>query len=151
MRISRPAIARGFPPSEPSEEALRLEIVESAVASAPPSIADESLAAVNARIEALERLTRLCEAGALTIDEFMAEKARILGHPQSNLAGSTGNSGPISFQPAKAKSPPRRSLFGRLGWFILPLGLAAGLGLAALTQPDAALEVWQEALRLFGL
>ena len=151
MRNGRPAISRGFPSSESSEEPVRLAIVEPAAA-APPPIAAESLAAVNARIEALERLTSLCEAGALTVDEFMAEKAVILGHPRSNLAGTPGGpSGPISFQPAKAKTAPRRSLLGRLGWFILPLGLASGFGLAALTQPEAALQIWQEALRLFGL
>jgi hypothetical protein len=152
MPIGRPAISRGFPSSEHSEEPVRLEIVEPAAASSPPPIVGESLAAVNARIEALERLTRLCEAGALTVDEFMAEKALILGHPQSNLAGSEDrSSGPITFHPATAEAAPRRSLLGRLGWFILPLGLAGGLGLAALTQPDAAARIWQEALRLFGV
>jgi hypothetical protein len=42
------------------------------------------------------------------------------------------------------------SLLGRLGWFILPIGLVAGLGLTAVTQPDLAAQGWQESLRLLG-
>ena len=34
---------------------------------------------------------------------------------------------------------------------VLPLGLIGGLGLTALSQPDATAQIWQEALRLFGL
>ena len=151
MRIGRLAISRGFASSESPDEPVRLTIVEPAEPSPPPSIADGALNAVLARLDALERLARLCEAGALTIDEFLVEKAAILGHPRSNLSKHRDDAAkPISFQPATAPTPRGRSLLGRIGWMVLPIGLAAGLGLTAATQPDAAAQVWQEGLRLFG-
>lgn len=151
MRMGRLTISRGFSSSEHPDEPVRLTIVEPVEAPAPSPVADDALAAVNARLGALERLTRLCEAGALTIDEFLVEKAAILGHPRSNLAAPRGDDeAPISFQPARTAPARGRSLLGRLGWFILPIGLAAGVGLTAITQPDAAAQIWQEGLRLLG-
>ena len=101
MRMGRLAISRGFASSDGSDEPVRLALVAPAEpprCRRPPPTA---LAAVHARLEALERLTRLCEAGALTIDEFLVEKAAILGHPRSNLAAPRGEGEPpISFVPA---------------------------------------------------
>lgn len=149
MRMGRLSIARGFPSSDPSEEPVRLALVPAAEPPLSQQMVTDGLAAVHARLDALERLTRLCEAGALTIDEFLVEKAVILGHSRSALQEPRAEGEPpISFAPAR---PRGRSLLGRLGWTILPLGLAGGLGLAALTQPEAAAQIWQEGLRLFGL
>ncbi|MGQ0660244.1 hypothetical protein [Sphingosinicella sp.] len=151
MRTGRLAISRGFPSAEGSGEAVQFPIVESA--QSPASQVAGAIAAANARLEALERLTRLCEAGALTIDEFLIEKAAILGYPCSDLVTPREEGEPpISFIPAAPRAPPRgRSLLGRLGWTIVPLGLVAGLGLSAFSQPDATALLWQESLRLFGL
>jgi len=152
MRMGRLAISRGFPSPDEAGEPACLALVEPTGPSAPRAATD-AMAAVNARIEVLERLTRLCEAGALTVDEFLAEKAQVLGHPRSNLAGSPDDApaaAPISFTPAHARPKRGRSLLGRLGWFILPIGLVAGLGLTAVTQPELVAQGWQESLRLLG-
>ena len=87
-----------------------------------------NLEAVNARLAALERLVSLYEQGALTIEEFVAEKILILGEPPVS---------PVRFVPAKARRR-NRSLLGRmLSWPFLLLCLAAGLGLTYATQPEA--------------
>lgn len=152
MRIGRLAISRGFPSAELSDEPMPLALVAQVEPATLPPPAADPLAAVYARLDALERLTRLCEAGALTIDEFLAEKAAILGHPPSNLMTPRAEGGPVSFTPAGARKPARgKSLLGRLGWTILPLGLIGGLGLTALSQPEATTQIWQEGLRLLGL
>lgn len=150
MRMGRLAIARGFAPSDGSDGPVRLALVGPVEPSPAPQMATDALAAVNARLEALERLTRLCEAGALTIDEFLTEKAAIL--PRSNLATPRGEGEPpISFIPAPRRPKRDNSLLGRLGWTVLPLGLIGGLGLTVLSQPDATGQIWREGLRLFGL
>lgn len=148
MRMGRLAIARGFPLPDASDEPVPLALVAPVV---PP--AADPLAAVHARIDALERLTRLCEAGALTVDEFLIEKAAILGQPPSNLGvPRPAGEPPISFVPAAPRPAKRgKSLLGRLGWTVVPLGLLAGLGLTAISQPDATAQIWQEGVRLFGL
>ena len=116
-----------------------------------PTLGD-ALAAVNARIVALERLTRLCEVGALTVDEFLVEKAAILGHRQSDLSiARAPDAPPISFHPAEPRRPKGRSLAGRLGWTLVPLGLVAGLALTAVSQPDLAARALDEAMRIVGL
>lgn len=149
MRTGRLSIARGFPAPDFPEEPVRLALVSAAAAASSAPILTDALVAVHARLDALERLTRLCEAGALTIEEFLAEKAAILGHPRSALLEPRAEGEPpISFAPA---GPRGRSLLSRLGWTILPLGLVGGLVLAALTQPEMATQIWQEGLRLFGL
>lgn len=153
MRTGRLAISRGFSAPEPQGEPARFAIVpavEEAPPESEPTLAD-ALGAVNARLAALERLTRLCEAGALTADEFLAEKAAILGYARSNLLGPGAHDAqPIGFQPAHRDAPRGRSLAGRLGWMLIPAGLVAGLGLSAISQPDATARAWDEALRMIG-
>ena len=57
----------------------------------------------------------------------------------------------VSFVPAAARKPARgKSLLGRLGWTILPLGLIGGVALTAISQPDEAWRLWEEALRILG-
>lgn len=154
MRTGRLAISRGFSAPEPQGEPARFEIVESVEAAPPepePTLGD-ALATVNARIAALERLTRLCEAGALTVDEFLVEKAAILGYRQSDLSAPRApDAPPISFHPAEPRRPKGRSLAGRLGWTLIPLGLVAGLGLSAMSQPELAGRALDEAMRIVGL
>ena len=152
MRTGRLAISRGFSAPEPQGEPARF--APPPLAEAPPNEArraeptlGEALALVNVRLEALERR----EAGALTADEFLAEKAAILGHGPSNLAGPRApDAPPIGFRPAHRDAPRGRSLAGRLGWMLIPAGLVAGLGLSAISQPDATARAWDEALRMIG-
>lgn len=88
-----------------------------------------TLHAVNERLNALERLVRLYEVGALTVEEFAAEKMLIMGEPVRVA--------PVHFVPV-APRPRSPSLLGRLlSWWFLPLCLAAGIGLSFATQPEA--------------
>ena len=118
MRMGRLAIARGLASSDCSDEPVRLALVAPVEPAPAPQVATDALAAVHARLEALERLTRLCEAGALTIDEFLTEKAAILGHPRSALTTPREEGEPpISFVPSAPRRTARgKSLLGRLGW-----------------------------------
>jgi hypothetical protein len=152
MRMGRLAISRGFPSSEVPDEPALLALVAPVEPPASLQPDPDPLAAVHARLDALERLTRLCEAGALTIDEFLVEKAAILGHLPSKLATPCPEGEPpISFVRSTPRAPKRgKSLLGRLGWAILPLGLISGLGLTALSQPEASMRLWEEGLRIFG-
>jgi len=156
MRTGRLAISRGFSAPEPHGEPARFAMAPAVEAEPEPSSELEptlagALATVNAHLAALERLTRLCEAGALTADEFLVEKAVILGHGQSNLSGPRApDAPPISFYPANRARPQGRSLAGRLGWMLIPIGLVVGLGLSAFSQPDATARVWDETLRMIG-
>ncbi len=155
MRTGRLAISRGFSAPEPQGEPARFAIAppveaQAAAAEPEPTLGD-ALATVNARIAALERLTRLREAGALTVDEFLVEKAAILGHRPSDLSGPRApDAPPISFRPAESSRPKGRSLAGRLGWTLIPLGLVAGLGLSALSQPELTERALDEAMRIIG-
>lgn len=142
MRTGKLAISRGHQLAEPAEmRPAHLAIVPPAVEpAAEPSCEAEAPAPlpVNERLDALERLVRLAEQGAFTAEEFAAEKGLILGH-----APATGEL-PIV--------PPRGpSLLGRLlNWKLIPLGLAAGLGLSWFAQPAETARFFDEALRLFG-
>ena len=61
---------------------------------------------MSSRYDELERLQRLRESGALTDDEFQAEKRRLLGHgtiaPAVEEAGGAG-----------AEAPSRRAMWSR--------------------------------------
>lgn len=159
MRTGRLAISRGFSAPEPQGEPARFAIIDPVEAPTPFETAPAleptlggALATVNARISALERLTRLCEAGALTVDEFLVEKAAILGHHPSDLsAPRASDAPPISFRAAESRRPKSRSLAGRLGWMLIPLGLVAGLGLSALSQPELTERGLDEAMRIIGV
>lgn len=79
------------------------------------------------RLAALERLSALRDKGALTFEEFAAEKALVLRLPAEELLLG-----------AESILPPRGpSLLGRLfGWKLLLLGGLAGLGFVAVTAPQ---------------
>lgn len=132
MRTGRLNISRGHRQAGTEETPPpHLALVPSATVSVPdpepPAV--PSLQAVNERLTALERLVRLYEAGALSIEEFNAEKLAIMGEAPRVT--------PVHFVPAapRKRSP---SLLGRLlRWWLLPLCLAAGIGLSYATQPEA--------------
>lgn len=133
MRTGRLNISRGYPP-EGTDDAPHLALVPSAVeadrvsAEAPAS----DLQAVNERLTALERLVRLYEQGALSVEEFAAEKMLILG--------DLPRVAPVHFVPAEPRRARRGpSLLGRmLSWQFLLLCVVAGIGLSFATQPEAS-------------
>ncbi len=102
---------------------------EPAPVAAPGPSAD--LDRANERLTALERLVRLYEQGALSLEEFAAEKLLILG--------DVARPAPVHFVPAGSRRAKRGpSLLGRmLSWQFLLLCLAAGIGLSFATQPEA--------------
>jgi hypothetical protein len=79
------------------------------------------------RLAALERLSALRDKGALSAEEFQAEKALVLRLPAEELVLDSS-----------CELPPRGpSLLGRLfGWKLLIAGLAAGFGFVAFTAPQ---------------
>ena len=151
MRTGKLSISRGYRTGDPAPAAPRLTLVPREVEpvrakpkAAPASFTPEYQPAHD-RLAALERLARLARQGALTAEEFAFEKARLLGHV--GIEAMAEQSAPV---PAPAPAGP--SLVGRLlGWKVLPLGLAAGLGLSFATQPQQTLRFFDESLRLIGL
>ena len=149
MRTGKLSISRGYRTGDPAPAAPRLtlvprevEAVRAQAKAAPASVTPEYQPAHD-RLAALERLARLAKQGALTAEEFAFEKARLLGHAGIET---------ILEQPAPVPSPAGPSLLGRLlGWKVLPLGLAAGLGLSFAAQPQQTLRFFDESLRLIGL
>ena len=135
MRTGRLNISRGYPRegadgAPPPLLALVPQVEEARPApEAVPAASD--LQAVNDRLTALERLVRLYEQGALSVEEFAAEKMLILG--------DLPRVAPVHFVPAaprRARSGP--SLLGRmLSWQFLLLCLVAGIGFSFAAQPEA--------------
>ena len=74
---------------------------------------------MSSRYEELERLQRLRESGALTDEEFQAEKRRLLGHETVPLAEEVAE--------VQAETPSRRRLWIILAGAALLLAIAAGL------------------------
>jgi hypothetical protein len=151
MRTGRLAIAKGYQlaaSAEPAPPLLALvPEADAPAAPAPNSGPAESpdLHKVQDRLSALERLTRLYEQGVLSADEFLDEKALILGR-------RIEEKGPVGFSPAQPRRPvPGPSLIGRmLNWKFLLLSLVIGLGFSFVTQPDATLRAFDQAVRYFG-
>ena len=139
MRTGRLSISRGDRQGEAEQEPpAQLSLVPPTAGPAPVAATDRptDLDRVNGRLSALERLVRLYEQGALSIEEFVAEKALILGEPP--------RAGPVHFVPA---TPRRRgpSLLGRmLRWPFLLLCLAAGIGLSFAAQPEATNRLFSQ-------
>ena len=159
MRTGRLSISRGhqlqgepvaFPPqltlvpqpAEPSPAPV------SVLQQAPPASPDYHL--VHDRLTSLERLTRLFELGALSAEEFAAEKALVLALPADELVLRTA--APVGFVPAEPRGRPRGpTLLGRmLGWKFLLFSLVAGLGLSFAAQPNETTRLFEQTLRLFG-
>ena len=82
---------------------------------------------VHHRLVALERLAALHEKGALSAEEFAAEKALVMRVPADELV----------LAPESALPPRGPSLLGRLlNPKLIAAGLVAGLALSAYTQPE---------------
>ncbi|MEA3066215.1 MAG: hypothetical protein QOJ27_2676 [Sphingomonadales bacterium] len=79
---------------------------------------------MSSRYEELERLQRLRESGALTDEEFQAEKRRLLGHETIPPPEEASESGP--------EAPSRRPLYIVIGIAALIVAVAAGLWLGNL-------------------
>jgi hypothetical protein len=147
MRTGRLSISRGHQlqgtPDGPAPPLLSL------VPQAPPASPDYH--AVHDRLTSLERLTRLFELGALSAEEFAAEKALILALPADELV--LREVAPVHFVPA-APRPPRRgpSLIGRmLNWKFVLFSLVVGLGFSFAAQPSETQRFLDQILRLAGV
>lgn len=145
MRTGKLAISRGHQMTDPPHLAL---VPQAEPAPPPPVSPDYHL--VHDRLTALERLTRLFEHGALSAEEFAAEKLLILGLPAEELV--LRDAAPVHFVPAVPRRPARGpSLLGRmLSWQFLVLSLVAGLGFSFVAQPDETLRLFEQAGRFFG-
>jgi hypothetical protein len=162
MRTGRLSISRGHQligtPEQPAPPQLTLVPQPAELESAPVSAPERAPPAspdyhvVHDRLTSLERLTRLFELGALTAEEFAAEKALILALPADELV--LREPAPVHFVPAAPRRQARArgpSLIGRmLNWKFLLFGLVAGLGLSFATQPAETQRLFDQTLRLFG-
>ena len=145
MRTGKLSISRGHQRGEPPLPSPRLSLV----AREEPAGADFAMPVspeyrpVHDRLSALERLARLHEQGALSDEEFAAEKAAILSRHADEL---------VLNEPLLAPEPARGpTLLGRLlSWRFIPVGIAAGLALSFASQPQETIRFFDEALRLFG-
>ena len=160
MRTGRLSISRGHQlQGEPVAIPPQLTLVPQPAEPrpAPVSVLEQALPAtpdyhlVHDRLTSLERLTRLFQLGALSAEEFAAEKALVLGLPADELV--LRMPAPVSFVPAAPGRRPERgpSLLGRMfGWKFILLSLVAGLGLSYAAQPNQTAHLFQQILRLFG-
>ncbi|HEY5710724.1 MAG TPA: hypothetical protein VIT38_02415 [Allosphingosinicella sp.] len=135
-----PAEAEAEPESEAESE------IESALPLPPVS---PELQIVHDRLTALERLTHLFEQGVLSVDEFVDEKARILGRQVDELI--LCNAAPVSFSPAEPRPVQLGpSLVGRMmNWKFLLISLVVGLAFSLATLPDATLHLFVQVARYF--
>ncbi|HEV2817677.1 MAG TPA: hypothetical protein VGW40_10730 [Allosphingosinicella sp.] len=151
MRTGRLSISRGHQlagaPDGPAPPQLTLVPTPPA-----PEPFSPDYAAVHDRLTSLERLTRLFELGALSAEEFAAEKALILALPADELV--LREAAPVHFVPAapqriRARGP---SLVGRmLNWKFLLFSLAAGLGFSLAAQPNETQRFLDQLLQLAGV
>lgn len=127
--------------SPPPHLALVPPAAEPAPVSPVPAVPSTDYEIVVQRLDAMERLVRLYEQGALTPEEFAAEKMLILG--------DLPRLPPVHFSPALPRAPKRGpSLLGRIfSWPFLLLCLVAGVALSFAAQPEAtsrfATQLWR--------
>ena len=159
MRTGRLSISRGHqlqgePVAIPPQLTLVPQPAEprpapvSVLEQAPPATADYQL--VHDRLTSLERLTRLFELGALSAEEFAAEKTLVLGLPADELVLRT--LAPVGFVSAAPRRPAQGpSLLGRmLGWKFILFSLVAGLAFSYAAQPRETAHLFEQVLRMFG-
>lgn len=146
MRTGKLAISRGHQLSKPPH----LSLVPEALAESRGAPASPDYHLVHDRLTSLERLTRLFEQGALSAEEFAAEKMLILGLPADELV--LREAAPVHFVPAEPRRPQRGpSLIGRmLSWKFLAVSLVAGLGFSYGTQPEETIRFLDQAMRFVG-
>jgi hypothetical protein len=156
MRTGRLSISRGHQltgaPEEPAPPQLSL-VPQSAPVEQAPAPASPDYHLVHDRLTSLERLARLLGQGALSAEEFAAEKALILALPADELV--LREAAPVHFVPAaprqriKARGP---SLIGRLlNWKFLLFSLVVGLGFSFVAQPNETQRFFDQILRAAGL
>jgi hypothetical protein len=148
MRTGRLSISRGHQLQGTSEQPAPPQLTLVQAAPAAPACPDYHL--VHDRLTSLERLTRLFELGALSAEEFAAEKALILALPADELV--LREPAPVHFVPAAPRRPRRGpSLIGRmLNWKFLLFSLIVGLGFSYVTQPNETQAFFDQIMRLFG-
>jgi len=138
MQGRRLTISRGLAPVP--------ETAAAALAPRPARPADPAAPApdfclVHHRLAALERLSLLRDKGALSAEEFAAEKALVLRLPAEELM----------LVPEGMLPPRGPSLLGRLmSWKLLAAGVAAGLCLSAYTAPRDLMLLADQAARMIG-
>ena len=98
---------------------------------------------VNDRLAAIERLACLHRQGALSDEEFVAEKVALLRHDPEEL---------VLNEPLLVHEPPEGAslLEGLFGWRLIPIGVFAGLVLSYLSQPRETVHFFGDVLSLFG-
>jgi len=151
MHRGKLSISRGHelqgPPEPPAPPQLTLVPARPVAEPVTPDYA-----AVHDRLTSLERLTRLFELGALSAEEFAAEKALILALPADELV--LREAAPVHFVPAAPRERIRArgpSLLGRmLSWKFLLFSLVVGLGFSYATQPNETQRLLDQILRLIG-
>jgi len=150
MRTGKLAISRGYQLAEPPHLSLvpAEPVADRPLDHASPASPDYHL--VHDRLTSLERLTRLFEQGALSADEFAAEKLLILGLPADEFV--LRYAAPVGFVPVAPRRPRRGpTLAGRmLSWKFLLFSLVMGLGLSFAAQPDETIGLFDQALRAVG-
>ena len=105
-----------------------------------PSWSPQHFQPIEDRLTALERLARLHREGLLSAEEYAAEKALLRG----------GDEAIAALAPA-SRPAPGPTLLGRIiRWPVLAIGLAAGLALAATSQPEASRGLFDQTLQLIG-
>ena len=153
MRTGKLSISRGYQLDRPEPPAPRLALVpriaEPANAEPEPSPGWPEYQAVKERLAAIERLARLHKQGALTDDEFAAEKAALLSRPPDRAVATAPISSMLVAEARPVRGP---TLFGRIfGWKVLPAGIVAGLAFSYVSQPRETVDFFNETLRLIGV
>lgn len=125
MQARRLTISRGTEKAGAAPRLVRETAAPPPRAQAAEPAADLHL--VHHRLVALERLAALHEKGALSAEEFAAEKALVMRVPADELVLSPDAALPV-------RGP---SLLGRLfNPKLIAAGIVAGLALSAYTQPQ---------------
>lgn len=146
MRTGKLAISRGH-----QADAPLLSLVPAALEAAPqiehPAPASPDYHLVHDRLTSLERLARLHGQGALSVEEFQAEKLLILGLPADEYV--LRDAAPVHFVPVAPRRGP--SLVGRmLNWKFLLFSLAVGVGFSYVSQPEATVRFLDQIGRYFA-
>ena len=149
MRTGKLAISRGHQLAEPPHLSL-VPAAPEPRRSEPAAPASPDYHLVHDRLTSLERLARLFEQGALSAEEFQAEKLLILGLPADEYV--LRDAAPVHFVPAAPRAPQRGpSLVGRmLSWKFLLFSLVAGLGFSYAAQPEATIRFFEQLGRYFA-
>jgi putative oligomerization/nucleic acid binding protein len=138
MQGRRLTISRGL---TPVPETAGPTLVPQSARPVGPTAPAPDFCLVHHRLAALERLSVLRDKGALSAEEFAAEKALVLRLPAEELM----------LAPEGMLPPRGPSLLGRLlSWKLLAAGIVGGLCLSAYTAPRDLMILADQAARLIG-